>query len=176
MFTASWTRPKEATARSESGWRAGSCHSTPIRDAPEDGTDASNVGRPSSRAELMSAGLSCARKPESKCARISCGDQGRSATVRRNQVSCLPTGASGAVLEASREGETAVAAGPGPVLPGELLHPAAAANTTLSPAYPIGLAAFLQASHPVRPPGKPPAETTRRRLRGWMRIPTESER
>ena len=42
MFTASWTRPKAATARSESGSRAGSCHSSPVRDAPEDGTDASN--------------------------------------------------------------------------------------------------------------------------------------
>ena len=58
--------------------------------------------------------------------------------ARRNQVSCLPTGASGAVLETNREGETAVAAGTGPVLPGEPVHPAAApASTTPSQAYKV---------------------------------------
>ena len=64
-------------------------------------------------------------------------------------------------------GEAAVVARPCPVLPGEPVHPAAApASTTPSPAYPIRLAAFLQASRPALPCGKPPAEGIRRwRLR-----------
>ncbi len=81
--------------------------------------------------------------------------------ARRNQVSCLPTGASGAVLEMSRDGGTAVVA---PVLPGELVHPAAPpASTTPSPAHTTRRAAFLRASCPLLPRGKPPAEGTRRR-------------
>ena len=111
----------------------------------------------------MSAGLSCARKPESKCARISCWDQGSSATARRNQVSCLPTGTSGTVLEMNWEDEAAVVARPCPVPPGEPVHPAAApASTTPSPAHKLRLAAFRQTSRPALPCGKPPAESTPR--------------
>ena len=110
------------------------------------------------------SGLICARKPESKCAWITCRDQGRSTTARRNQVSCLPTAASGTVLEMNTgDGEAAVAARPGPVLPGEPVHPdAAPAITTLSQAYQIRLAAFLLAGCPALSCGKPPAELTRR--------------
>ena len=59
--------------------------------------------------------------------------------ARRNQVSCLPTGASGAALEMNTgAGEAAVMARPCPVPPGEPVHPATAtASTTLSPAYKI---------------------------------------
>ena len=151
-----------ATALSVTGSRAGYCHSTPVRDAPK-------RTETSSRTELIWSGLTCARKPESKCAWITCRDQGRSATAPRNQVSCLPTAASGTVLERNTgDGEAAVAAGPGPVLPGELVHPAAApAITTLSKAYKIRLAALLLAGRATPSCDKPPAEVTRlwRRLR-----------
>jgi hypothetical protein len=83
--------------------------------------------------------------------------------ARRNQVSCLPAGASGAARETNRDGEPAVAAGTGPVLPGDPVHPAAApASTTPRHAYQIGLTAFAQASRLALPCGKPPAGATRR--------------
>ena len=66
------------------------------------------------------------------------------------------------------DGEAAVAARPCPVLPGELVHPAAApAITTLSKAYKIRLAALRLAGRPALSCDKPPAEVTRlwRRLR-----------
>ena len=65
--------------------------------------------------------------------------------ARRNQVSCLPAGASGAVLEMNTgAGEAAAAARLCPVLPGEPVHPAATpASTTPSPTRKIGLAAFV---------------------------------
>ena len=67
-------------------------------------------------------------------------------------MSCLPTGVPGAASEMNRDEEAAVVAWPCPVLPGEPVHPAAApASTTPSPAYPIRLAAFLQAGCPALP-------------------------
>ena len=112
------------------------------------------------RIELSWPGLICARKRESKCALISCGDQGRLATARRNQASCLPTWASGRVLEKNTgDGEAAVAARPGPVLPGEPVHPAAApAITTLSQPHKTRPDAFLLAGRPALSGEKPPAK------------------
>ena len=163
MLTVSWTPPNAATATSETGSCAGSCESSPIRDAPEGGRDPPIGVGPCSRSELIWSGLICARKPEPKCAVISCRDQGISATARRNQVSCLPTAASGTVLERNTgDGEAAVTARPCPVLPGEPVHPAAApAITTLSKAYKIRLAALFLAGCPAPACGQPSAEVTR---------------
>ena len=133
-----------ATALSVTGSRAGYCQRTPVRDAPK-------RTETYSRSELIWSGLTCARKPESKCARITCRDKGTSTTAPRNQVSCLPTAASGTVLERNTgDGEASVAARPCPVLPGEPVHPdAAPVITTLSKAYKIRLAALLLAGCPV---------------------------
>ena len=61
------------------------------------------------------------------------------------------------------DGKAAVVARACSLLPGEPVHPAAAAaSTTLSPAYPIGRAAFLQAVRPALSYVKPSAEVTRR--------------
>ena len=81
-------------------------------------------------------------------------------------MSRLPTGVPGAVFETNTDEEAAVAAWPCPVLPGEPVHPAAAAaSTTPSQAYPIRRAAFLQAGRPALSWAKPPAEVTQRRRR-----------
>ena len=70
---------------------------------------------------------------------------GSPATARRNQVSCLPTAASGAAVETNTgDGEATVVARPCPLLPSEPVHPAAApATTTLSQAHKIRLAVFV---------------------------------
>jgi hypothetical protein len=162
MLTTLWRPPMSATALSVTRSRAGYCQSTPVRDAPK-------RTETSSRSELIWSGLTCARKPESKCAWITCRDKGTSTTAPRNQVSCLPTAASGTVLETNTgDGEAPVAARPCPVLPGEPVHPAAApAITTLSKAHKIRLAALLLAGRATQSYDKPPAALTRlwRRLR-----------
>jgi hypothetical protein len=62
-------------------------------------------------------------------------------------VSCLPTTTSGAAVEMNTgDGEATGVARPGPVLPGEPVHPAATpAITTLSQAHKLRLAAFPRA-------------------------------
>ena len=120
MVTALGRPPMSATALSVTGSRAGYCQSTPVRDAPQ-------AHRDLLQERVTWSGLTCARKPESKCARITCRDKGTSTTAPRNQVSCLPTAASGTVLERNTgDGEAPVAARPCPVLPGEPVHPDAA--------------------------------------------------
>jgi hypothetical protein len=113
---------------------------------------------------LSCAGLTRAKNPESKCARISRCDQGTSATARGNQVSCLPAGVSGADLETNNDaGNAAAAPPPGPVLPGDPLHPAAApAITTLGPAPRTRRAAIRPGRRLALPGGNPPVEVTRR--------------
>ena len=65
-----------------------------------------------------------------------------------------------------------MAAWPCPVLPGEPVHPAAAAaSTTPSQAYPIRRAAFPQAGRPALSWAKPPAEVTRR----WRRLRSQNQ-
>jgi hypothetical protein len=97
-------------------------------------------------------GLICARKAESKCARITWRDKGTSAMAPRNQVSCLPTAAAGTAVETK------------PLLPCEPpLHPAAApATATPSQADQIRLAVLFLAERLALSYGQRPAELTRR--------------